>query len=285
MTHLTVASVGRAKIQDQLEELEKFLGANVLGFVGPIVFGVDDLVRQAIESLPEKRSKLVIVLDTGGGIVEVVERMVDTVRHHFREVVFAIPDRAMSAGTIFALSGDAILMDYYSVMGPIDPQVEKGDRLMPAQAYLDEFDRLVVRASEGKLTTAEIILLQKMDLGELQQFREAKDLSVDLLERWLVKYKFKDWKVTQTQELPVDDKMRSDRAKDIAKKLGDAKRWHAHGRGIPMATLSGEDLRLKIEDFGATEGLPSLLRGYLLLLKDYMREHQMRNFVHTKHHF
>ena len=278
-------SVGRAALQDRLVLLEQKLNADVLGCVGPVVFGLDDLVRRAVEAVAKKAPCLVVVLDTTGGVVEVVERMVDTLRHHYKEVKFAVPDRAMSAGTIFALSGDAILMDYFSVLGPIDPQVEKDGRLMPAQAYVDEFDRLVALAANGQLTTAEIILLQKLDLGELQQFREAKELSIDLLQRWLVEYKFKDWTLTETQQTPVTDQMRRERAKEIALKLSDAKGWHSHGRGIPMKALTSEGLRLKIEDFGADGILSQLLRSYLLLLRDFMRQHEYRLFVHTRDHF
>ena len=34
------------------------------------------------------------------------------------------------------MSGDAIFMDYFSVLGPIDPQLPKGDTMVPALGYL-----------------------------------------------------------------------------------------------------------------------------------------------------
>ena len=74
-----------------------------------------------------------------------VERMVNTIRHHYAEVYFVVPDRAMSAGTIFAMSGDKIFMSYFSVLGPIDPQIEKDGRLVPALSYLSRFQRLCKR--------------------------------------------------------------------------------------------------------------------------------------------
>ena len=50
--------------------------------------------------------------------LEVIDRALGT------DVVAFVsaPDRAMSAGTIFALSADRIMMDYFSCLGPIDPQ-------------------------------------------------------------------------------------------------------------------------------------------------------------------
>ena len=82
-----------------------------------------------------------------------------------------------------------------------------------------------------------MVLLQKLDLAELQQFEEARELSGSLLKKWLVKYKFKDWSVTETHRTPVTPEMKEARAADIAKVLSDPQRWHSHGRGIPMNVL------------------------------------------------
>ena len=64
-----------------------------------------------------KRPKITVVLDTVGGIVEVVERIVSIIRHHYDEVDFLIPDKAMSAGTVFVMAGDRIFMSYFSCLG------------------------------------------------------------------------------------------------------------------------------------------------------------------------
>lgn len=265
-----------------LGDLEKDLGADVLAFVGPILPGVEQTVRVGIEALAQRGQKLAVILDTPGGVVETVERMVAVLRHHYTEVIFAIPDRAMSAGTVFALSGDAILMDYFSVLGPIDPQLAKDKRLMPALAYLRQFEELVEKSKVGQLTTAELVLLQKLDLGELQEFRDARDLSIDLLKKWLVQYKFKDWKVTETQKLAVTPEMKVERAKAIAEALANPARWYSHGRGISMATLSGDEIKLRIDDFGKSPGRAALLRGYLNLIKQQMQALSFPNFVHTR---
>lgn len=173
--------------------IERMLNADGLTIISAMQFGVEHRVKIAVEATESRRPSLVVVLDTPGGIVEVVERIVRVLRHHYEDVKFIIPDRAMSAGTVLAMSGDDILMDYHSCLGPINPQLELDDRFVPALSYLSQYESLIEKSRNEALSTAELVLLQKLDLAELHQFKLARDLSITLLKRWLTRYKFKDW--------------------------------------------------------------------------------------------
>lgn len=190
----------------------------------------------------------------------------------------------MSAGTVLAMSGDDILMDYFSCLGPIDPQLERDDRLVPALSYLSQFEALIEKSRNEMLSTAELILLEKLDLAELHQFALARDLSIALLKRWLTSYKFKDWAVTETQEIPVTQEMKEERASWIARQLNDHERWLTHGRGIDMRTLQ-EELRLKVEDFGADAVLKTAVWDYFWYLRDHMARNSLVSFIHTPYFF
>ena len=107
----------------KLEEIETHCNADALTIYGQIMPPIDHHVRLAVESLPHPRNSLLVVIDTPGGIVEIAERIVSILRHYYQEVKFLIPDSAMSAGTVLVMSGDAILMDHFSRLGPIDPQL------------------------------------------------------------------------------------------------------------------------------------------------------------------
>lgn len=274
----------REQLNKHLEKIEQALNADGVSIISPILYGLDLKVRDALELIKEKKKTLVVIHDTPGGVVEVVERIVDCIRHFYDEVIFIIPDRAMSAGTIFALSGDRIFMDYFSCLGPIDPQVEKDGKLVPALSYLNQFDRLNKKAEEGKLTSAEYALLSKLDLGELYQFEQARELSCELLIEWLTKYKFKNWTKTRTRQMAVTDEMKKNRAEEIAKQLNNTERWHSHGRGIDKQTLTDE-IKLEIEDYTGIEGLGIIIREYFELLKDYMSRGDFISFVHSKRYF
>ena len=82
------------------------------------------------------------------------------------------------------MSGDNILMDYFSVLGPIDPQVQnKEGRLVAALGYLDKINELLLKSKNNEITQAEFIILRDFDLAELRGYEQAKDLTIDLLKK------------------------------------------------------------------------------------------------------
>lgn len=275
----------RSMFNTYLGKIEDVLDADVLTIFSPIMPGLENIVKEAVELFQERRSRIAIVLDTPGGILEVVERMVDVIRHHYDEVDFLIPDLAMSAGTVFVMAGDRIFMSYFSGLGPIDPQIEKNGKLIPALGYLTQYERLCKKAEASELNTAELALLDKLDLGELYKFEQARELAHELLTNWLSTYKFKDWNTHRTGE-PVTDDEKVQRAEEIAAVLSDNQRWHSHERVISRETLSTmPELRLKIEKFEDTPELSSAIEAYFGLLNDYVIIEQLPSFVHTREYF
>jgi len=272
--------VVKTQLNQYLDEIGNLFMSDVLTIVSAIRPGLDNQVDVALGGIAERKNKLTVILDTPGGIVEVVERMVITIRDKYKydEVVFIVPNRAMSAGTIFVMAGDRILMSHSSCLGPIDPQVEKKDGdFVPALSYITQYERLVEKSAKGELTNAEYALfLKQFDLAVLHQYEQARDLSKELLIKWLSVYKFKDWVKTP------DEKKR--RAEEIAILLSNHERWHSHGRPIGITTLVNE-IRLRIEDIGTVEGLSSVLDKYWGLLLDFVQQKNFPAFVHTKGYF
>lgn len=234
----------RELAKDRIVALEQHLDADVIYLYGPIFPSLEKGFRDFIEDLKADasgRARLAVVLNTPGGSAETVEKLVDIVRYHYAEVYFVIPDEAMSAGTLFALSGDKIYMDYTSSLGPIDPQVHNGKEWVPALGYLDQVEKMIEKSAKGTLTDAELVILQNLDLAMLSRYEQAKNLTITLLKRWLVEYKFRDWTTHATNPAklgqPVTEAEKKDRAEEIAKLLSDNKIWHSHGRKIGVQTL------------------------------------------------
>jgi Serine dehydrogenase proteinase len=256
----------------------------VLTYVGPMYPPVDDEIKDAVEGIQNRQRGLVVLLETGGGYITVAERIANIFRHHYRRLDFVVPTYAMSAGTVLVMAGDAIHMDYAATLGPIDPQVKKrGEQWVPALGYLEQFNRLIKKSEDGTLTTAELAyLIQNFDPAELYQYEQERELSIALLEEWLVKFKFKNWKKTETSGKKVTHAMRVDRARDIATKLNDTNMWHSHGRGITMEVLRRK-LKLLIDDFGENDKLAQPIHDYFRLLQDYqMRRAHYAFVIHTR---
>jgi hypothetical protein len=274
----------QAEITRRLTSIGDLLGADVLTCVHPIGPPFDDIIRDFIEEIQPKKPKLLILLETNGGSIETAERIADVFRRHYpQEVSFLIPNFAMSAGTVLVMSGDTIYMDYYSILGPIDPQIRnrEGSGYVPALGYLEKYGELVKKSKKG-LSQAELaFFIQKFDPAELHRFEQARDHSVDLLKKWLVKYKFKNWTKTASRRLQVTDAMREKRAAEIAAKLNDTKRWRSHGRGLSREVIERE-LNLRIEDFGAEPELSKRVRAYYKLLQDYLTASNHNRVLHTR---
>lgn len=274
-------------LNQYLDKIEGILKADVLTISSPMWSGLENIVKNAVELFQDRRSRIAIVLDTTGGYVEVVERMVYVIRQHYAEVYFLVLDRAMSAGTVFVMAGDQIFMSYFSCLGPIDPQIEKDGKFVPALSYLNQYQRLYKKAESGQLNTAELVLLNNFDPGELYQFEQARELSHELLTNWLSIYKFKDWHTHSSTDVEVTEEEKRERAEEIAAALSDNERWHSHGRMISRETLTSlsEGIRLKIENIENTPDLSAALGDYVELLKDYMQREQLGLFVHTREYF
>ena len=261
--------------------------ADVFSYVGAIIPEYLQPFRSCMESLAmrsgeNKADNLAFILHTPGGVVEIVEKMVEIIRYHYNEVWFIVPDMAMSAGTILCMSGDKIYMDYSSTLGPIDPQVTNSEgQLVPALGYLDQVERMIDKSSSGNLTDAEFVILQNQDLAILRRYEQAKDLSISLLKDWLVKFKFKDWKTHSSTGNEVTDDEKEERAQEIAEKLSDHKRWHSHGRMIGLNTLTHE-LRLKIEDYTENHELKNSIRQYSDLLLDCVQSRRVNYMFHVQ---
>ena len=99
-------SLLKDSFDERLEKIEHSFMADGVGFSGSIELGVDDVIRDAVETRYAKytpRPKMVFLLTTPGGYIEVVQRIVATIRKHYALVDFVIPNYAYSAGTVLRL--------------------------------------------------------------------------------------------------------------------------------------------------------------------------------------
>lgn len=271
------------ELNNLLKKMEELFESDFLNINGPIGGGLDTMLLNIVEELAEdgkKRDRLLVMITTNGGDALTVERIVNIFRHHYSEVNFIVPDFAYSAGTILCMSGDNIYMDYYSALGPIDPQIQnKEGKWVPALGYLDKIQQLLDKATSGTISQAEFLILKDFDLAEIRAYEQAKELTIDLLQNWLVNYKFKNWK-THRSGMAVSQEEKVKQAQKIAEELNNYRKWKSHGRPLNIETL--ENIGLKIEDFGKDPEVKKTVRAYYEMMSDYAMKNGIEGFLHSR---
>ena len=142
---------------------------------GDVAIDESDLIpfTDTVSSLDFSKG-LDIILETPGGSAETVEKIVRHLRSKFSDIAVIVPRMAMSAGTIFAMAANDILMGEISSLGPIDAQVPFNGRYLPAAAILDGVKEIMdeVVKKNGKLNPAYIPILQNINPGVLKGYEK-----------------------------------------------------------------------------------------------------------------
>lgn len=213
-----------------------------------------------------KTDSVDIIIETPGGIAETVEDMVELIRSRYEKVGVIIPGTAKSAGTIFSMAGDEILMGNTSALGPIDAQIVSNGKRFSADAFIDGLEKIKTEVIEtGKLNPAYIPMLQSISPGEIQHFENAQNFSKTLVKNWLSKYKFKYWERHNSTGELVTESQKQCRAEEIATKLCKHSDWLTHGRSIRIKDLM--EMKLEIFDYTIDTELNDAIERYYTLLR------------------
>lgn len=173
-----------------------------------------------------------VFIHSPGGSPEAAEGIVELLRSRYKNIRFIVPHMAKSAATMICCSGDQILMDERSELGPIDPQMQlvRADGKVissPAQAILRQFDKAKeTLANNPKQITAWLPILQPLGPSLLNECEVANELSHKLVEKWLKTYMFS--KKENKDEL----------AQKFASYLSDSSIHLSHGRRIGIEQLA-----------------------------------------------
>jgi hypothetical protein len=223
-----------------------------------------------------------IMVETPGGLAEVAEDIVRIIRSKYDRVGMIVPGWAKSAGTIFVMAGDEILMGPSSSLGPIDPQINFGGKRFSADAFLLGLDKIKQEAAQPgtHLNPAYIPILQNISPGEIQNCLNARDFSTKLVTDWLIAYKFKYW-TSHSDGRPVTPDEKAKRAGEIAKELCDHSKWLTHGRSIKLDDLVKAPLRLKVVNYAQNPDLNDAISRYYTLLRMTFDSTNMFKIIET----
>jgi hypothetical protein len=195
------------------------------------------------------RKKIDIYIETPGGSGEAAEEIVNYLHGKFDSVDFIVAGEAKSAGTLMVMSADEIYMTDSGSLGPIGAQVRIGRSVVSAFDYVNWIEQKRIEVTKGiPINAVDAAMIAQISPGEYMGVFHAQQFAVDKLKEWLPKYKFKHWKETETNKVPVTDKMKKDRAEEIANKMIDHSTWRTHGKSLKIADLNAIGLRINTLD-------------------------------------
>lgn len=268
--NLDLISELRKSIQEVKEIRKKPIVCYVANVVQPRVTSVsiedsDDLpFNEMISSLPKECKEIDIVLVTPGGLANQVAKFINVLRPRFDKISFILLNKTMSAGTIFIMSGDEIIMTKQSQIGPIDPQVRSNTgSFVPAQALLTFIEDVRVKGEVAMMNKkqpswTDLQILRSIDPKEIGNVMSASRYAIQLVEEYLYKFKFKNW-TEHKNGIIVTDEEKKNRANEIASLLCKHSQWKSHGHAITR-----EDAwalcKLKIVHAEEIEGLERAMR-------------------------
>jgi serine dehydrogenase proteinase len=155
-----------------------------LGYTGLGILDGDKNGFMATIHELDRTKGLDLFLHTPGGDIAATESLVDYLRSMFGNNIRAfIPQLALSAGTMIALSCKEIILGKHSSLGPIDPQIHG----LPAHGIIEEFDRA---AKEIKVDQSRIPLWQpiiaKYHPALIGECQKAIAWSNQMVKEWLI---------------------------------------------------------------------------------------------------
>ena len=268
------------EIRKSIDEIKATRKHPVICYVANVIKGgnnasidnSDDLpFTEMVNTIDISVKEIDVVLVTNGGLAEQVNNFVNTLRPRFDKVNFLVLNVAMSAGTIFIMSGDEIVMSKQSKFGPIDPQIpNKEGRFVPAQSVLIALKDIQKRGDERlrnhqQPDWTDIQLLKNIDAKDVGSALSASNHSTEMVKEFLYKYKFHSWEKHTSDGQPVTEEEKKERAEEIAKLLCDHSVWKSHGHTINRDTAWNE-CKLKITHAEDIDGLERAMRRMWALL-------------------
>lgn len=245
---------GAALIQERREkivEIQKLTDRPLIVYFSNFIKGgnvpgnsIDDSDVTAFSDLIEHvpGDSIDVMLHTPGGLAEAAERIVALLRSKFKSVRFVVPHTAYSAGTLMTFSGDEILMDDRSALGPVDPQIMFRDpmtgevQFVPSQTITLGFLRAIgtLKDAPPEVLKAYLPMLNKLNLHLFEICKTAEELTRSLAVDFLTRYMFDG------------DPGAAIKAEAIAAFFTSHDKTMSHRRGIHIA--KAQELNLKIRD-------------------------------------
>ncbi|MDY4661565.1 SDH family Clp fold serine proteinase [Pseudoflavonifractor capillosus] len=204
--------------------------------------GIDDndknALMQAVCGLDRSKG-LDLILHTPGGQVAAAESLVSYLKALFgNDIRTFVPQMAMSAGTMIALSTKEIVMGRQSNLGPIDPQFGG----MSCAGIIEEFDEACAAVAVNPNVAAVWgPIISKYHPTFIGDCKKAIDWADQMVKKWLAENMFSEYSDNDARAATVVDTLSSHNAT-----FSHSRHIHAdelRGLGLHIVQLEGLDDR------------------------------------------
>jgi len=182
----------RQRLIKKIERSEKFKDYRVLlfftSFRYPVSVSNDDPnIIEGVLQKTDKEKELLIIINSPGGNALAAERIIRVCRTYTKDgYSVLIPKMAKSAATIIAFGAKKIYMSPTSELGPIDPQIRIGDKLISAYSIIWSYKEILKAAvaTRGRVEP-DLQQLANYDPREIKELELIQDLSDDIAIKYL----------------------------------------------------------------------------------------------------
>ena len=189
----------------------------------------------------DRKIGLDLILHTPGGSITALEGLVTYLRQMFgRDIRAIVPQIAMSAGTMLALTCYEIVMGKHSSLGPIDPQIGG----TPAHGIIEEAHRAASEIQANPvMANFWHPILQKYQPTLLGACSKAIQLAESLVTDWLATGMFSDGDDAEAKARAVA------KAQAVVSDLGKLQTTLTHDRRISAERIQSLGVRVsRLED-------------------------------------
>lgn len=221
--------------------MHEYTGRNIITYYSGFIqkpgldgCGIDDndknAFMQAVCGLDRSKG-LDLILHTPGGQIAAAESLVCYLKALFgKDIRTFVPQIAMSAGTMIALSTKEIVMGKQSNLGPIDPQFGG----MSCSGIIEEFEEACKEVTANpKMAAVWGPIISKYHPTFIGDCKKAISWSDAIVKRWLTENMFSE----------AEDK--DEQAKRVVSTLSSHNATYSHSRHIHAKEL--EDLGVKVK--------------------------------------
>jgi ClpP class serine protease len=205
-----------ARRAELIHELEQERGSRVIQLIHrkepwstsedepEIVLEDSETILQEIRETPAG-TPIDFIIHTEGGLAFAADLIAMALKHHSGKITVMIPFYAMSEGTCIALAAHEIMMEKYSVLCPLEPQLDD----MPANSIIGILKRKPIEQISDRT-----ILLAESARMELENARE--------FVKWLLQDKMPEEQTNQVANFLVGGYMASSTpiTLDVARAIG-----------------------------------------------------------------